>query len=111
MPTAKKTVHLLGLCGLLCGLLCACSAYNAYRKCGSEGCPGDSQMTAAVQAQLAQHQELAAPNHVYVKTLDGVVYLSGQVTTDLQRSTAVSAARQAAGVTKVVDNIALRGPH
>jgi osmotically-inducible protein OsmY len=100
----------LAPCILLCGLLCACSAYHAYQKCGSDGCPGDSQITAAVQAQLAQHRELAAPNHVYVKTLDGVVYLSGQVSTDLQRSTAVSAARQAAGVTSVVDNISLQFP-
>ena len=104
------SLKLLAPCILLCGVLCACTAYHAYKKCGSEGCPGDSQITAAVQAQLAQHRELAAPNHVYVQTLDGVVYLSGQVSTDLQRSTAVTAARQAAGVTKVVDNIALRWP-
>jgi osmotically-inducible protein OsmY len=95
----------LGACVLLCAVLSACAAYNAKKKCGSGGCPGDSQITAAVQAQLDQHPELGPPNRVYVQTLDGVVYLSGQVATDLQRSIAESAARAAPGVTKVVDNI------
>jgi osmotically-inducible protein OsmY len=97
--------HRFGVCLLLCVALCACAAYNARKQCGSEGCPADNQITAAVQAQLDQHRELGPPNHVYVKTLGGVVYLSGQVATDLQRSVAESAARAAPGVTKVVNNI------
>jgi osmotically-inducible protein OsmY len=103
----RKRPFFLGTCIVLAVMLCGCAAFNAQRKCGSGGCPGDSQTTAAVQAQLAQHRELGPPNHVYVQTLDGVVYLSGQVATDLQRSTAESAARQAPGVSRVVNNIAL----
>jgi osmotically-inducible protein OsmY len=103
----SRVAQLLARCILLGAALSGCTAYNAYKKCGSEGCPGDSQITAAVQQQLDQHRELAPPNQVYVKTLDGVVYLSGTVSTDLQRSTAESAARQAAGVTRVVNNISL----
>jgi osmotically-inducible protein OsmY len=102
-----KRPFFLGPCIVLTVMLCGCAAINAQKKCGSGACPGDSQITAAVQAQLAQHRELGPPNHVYVQTLDGVVYLSGQVATDLQRNTAESAARQAPGVSKLVDNIAL----
>jgi osmotically-inducible protein OsmY len=44
---------------------------------------------------------------VYVQTLDGVVYLSGQVMTPLQRTEAEDVARQAAGVKRVVNTISL----
>jgi osmotically-inducible protein OsmY len=110
MRSANKSVCLLGLCLLLCHVLSGCAGFQALRKCGSQGCPGDSEITAAVQAQLVQHRELGPPNQVRVNTLDGVVYLTGQVTTDLQRNTAESAARRAAGVTRIVNNIALRWP-
>ena len=67
----------------------------------------DDQITAAVQAQIKQHPALAAPNHVYVSTHNGTVYLSGQVSTDLQRQEAETAARQAPRVTTVVNTISL----
>jgi osmotically-inducible protein OsmY len=79
----------------------------ASNPCTGGGCAGDGNITAAVQAQLKQHPALAPPNHVYVKTINGTVYLSGQVATDLQRQEAEAAARQAAGVTTVVNTIAL----
>jgi osmotically-inducible protein OsmY len=44
---------------------------------------------------------------VYVQTLDGVVYLSGQVATPLQRAEAEDVARQAVGVKVVVNSISL----
>jgi len=44
---------------------------------------------------------------VYVQTLGGVVYLSGQVATPLQRTEAEDVARQAAGVNRVVNTISL----
>jgi osmotically-inducible protein OsmY len=50
---------------------------------------------------------LEPPNQVYVQTLDGVVYLTGQVATDLQRDTAESAAHEATGVGRVINTIAL----
>ena len=87
--------------------LCGCAAYDAYRKCGTRGCSGDAQITREVEAQLDEHPQLLAPNLVYVQTLDGVVYLSGQVATELQREEAVLAARGAPGARRVVDNIAL----
>jgi osmotically-inducible protein OsmY len=44
---------------------------------------------------------------VYVQTLDGVVYLNGQVATGLQRSDAEELAHQPPGVKRVVDMISL----
>jgi len=97
----------LSLLILLSVTLGGCAAYNAQRKCGSGGCPGDADITAKVQALLKQHRELGAPNQVYVKTLDGVVYLSGQVATDLQRDTAETAARSVSEASNVVNSIAV----
>lgn len=97
-----RSVLLIALAGSACG----CTTYQALRKCGS-GCPGDAALAAAVRAQLAGHTELLAPNQVYVRALDGVVYLSGQVATDLQRDTAEELARSTPGTPRVVDMIGL----
>jgi osmotically-inducible protein OsmY len=97
-----------GLCVLMSAAagLNACASLQAVHKCGG-GCPGDAQLSAAVRARLDEHVELLAPNHVYVSTLDRVVYLTGEVATDLQRETAESVARHTAGVPRVVDMISL----
>jgi osmotically-inducible protein OsmY len=92
---------------VLSAALAACAGYQARQKCAHGGCPDDARITAEVQALFGQHTELQAPNRVYVKTLDSVVYLSGKVATDLQRDTAVSLARGVAGVRAVNDNIQL----
>jgi osmotically-inducible protein OsmY len=92
---------------LLCALLAGCADYDAYRKCGKEGCPGDAQITAAVQASLKQHPALQPPNVIYVRTVDHTVYLTGQVATGLQRDTAESLAKQTPEVHRVVNSIAL----
>ena len=84
-----------------------CDAYTTVRRCGSEGCPADQQITTDIRALLSQRTALLAPNMVYVRTLDGVVYLSGQVATPLQRTEAEDVARQAAGVNRVVNTISL----
>ena len=92
---------------ILAGALGGCAAYHAHRKCGWHGCPGDAAITAEVYALLAQHPALGPPNLIYVQTLDRVVYLTGQVATDLQRQIADSVAREAPGVRQVIDTIAL----
>lgn len=102
-----KPLLVAALAGLLTNSLGGCAVYHVYQKCGLTGCPGDAQITAAVRTGLRRYPVLAAPNQVYVQTLDGVVYLSGQVATDLQRDTAESAARETAGALRVVDSIAL----
>lgn len=76
-------------------------------QCTSDACQADAKTTAAVQAKLKEHRELGAPNAVYVQTREGVVYLTGQVATDLQRQTAETAAGQVPGVVRVVNSVAL----
>lgn len=101
----ERCAAVLALAVALC--LPGCTGYHAYRKCGWHGCPGDESVSAQVRALLAQHPALSPPNQVYVQTADGVVFLSGRVATDLQRETAESVAREAAGVREVVNSIAL----
>jgi len=90
---------------ILASLLPACSV---YKKCGLEGCPGDAEITAQVQTLLKQHSELQTPTAIGVQTLDHVVYLTGLVDTGLERGIAESVARQAPGVVRVVNSIAVR---
>jgi osmotically-inducible protein OsmY len=97
VATSLKTVTLI-----LAGLLSGCATYE---KCGIRGCPGDAEITAGIQALIRQHPALEAPNSVRVQTLDHVVYLYGQVNTELERSDAEELAHQVAGVTRVVNSI------
>lgn len=97
------------LCAAFLVLAGALSACAAYKKCGLGGCPGDAEITAHVEALLNQHPALASPNQIKVQTLDHVVYLGGLVDTDLQRQMAESLARQAPGITTVVNSIGLNG--
>jgi osmotically-inducible protein OsmY len=92
---------------LLAGPVAGCAEYSAYRECGAHGCADDAKITAEVRALLSQHPALGPPNQVYVQTMNQVVYLSGQVATDLQRETAESIATAAAGGHRIVDIIAL----
>jgi osmotically-inducible protein OsmY len=87
------------------GALQGCASTAA--QCTTDSCKQDAQITAALKAKLKEHRELGPPNSVYVQTRDGVVYLTGQVATDLQRSTAESLAETIPGVVSVVNSIAL----
>ncbi|MGC2461896.1 MAG: BON domain-containing protein [Steroidobacteraceae bacterium] len=89
---------------LLLGAVAGCAT---YQKCGLQGCPGDAETTAKVRTLLDTHPDLGPPNLLRVQTLDHVVYLTGQVAAELQRDTAESVARQAAGDARVVNSIAI----
>jgi osmotically-inducible protein OsmY len=97
-PFALAAVAVVSLCG--------CAAIETWHKCGA-GCPGDAEESAQVRARLNEYPELLPPNRVYVSTLDRVVYLTGEVATDVQRDTAERVARQTPGVPRVVDMISL----
>jgi len=86
---------------ILISALCGCATFE---KCGFKGCPGDSQITAEVQALFERHPELGTSIHV--QTLDHVVYLYGLVDTPLGSAIAESVALEAPGVTRVVNSIA-----
>jgi hyperosmotically inducible protein len=85
--------------------LAGCAYSEARAKCGAGGCEGDAQITQQLQALYRQHTEFGT--QLYVKTLDKVVYLTGQVNTDLQRDSAESLARGVTGVRKVVNNVSV----
>jgi len=97
-----RQLYALALAIVLTGALPGCAL---VRKCGFSGCPGDAQITAQVRALISQHPALEPPNLVHVQSLDHVVYLTGQVDTELERSMAESVAREVAGVTRVVNSI------
>ena len=103
-PT-RRSILIVALA--LVGAVPGCDAWRTVHECGLQGCPEDRRITAEIRSLLAEHRALMPPNMVYVQTLGGVVYLSGQVATPLQRTEAEDVARQAAGVNRVVNTISL----
>ena len=103
MKRTRRSLLILSLA--LVAAVPGCDAYRTVRRCGSQGCPEDRRITAEIESLLSEHRALMPPNMVYVRTLDGVVYLSGQVATSLQRIEAEDVARQAGGVRQVVNTI------
>ena len=92
---------------VLTGALAGCASYQGHEKCGDSGCISDAQITSEIQTVFAKHSELEAPNQIYVQTENHVVYLSGLVSTGLQRDAAASIAQEANGVTRVVNEISI----
>jgi osmotically-inducible protein OsmY len=101
---ALRSLHMLAVATVLTAALPACAA---YRKCGFSGCAGDAKIAADVRTLIRQYPALEAPNSVRVQSMDHVVYLYGQVDTDLERSMAESVARAAPEVRRVVNSISL----
>ena len=95
------------LAPLLSGALCGCAV---TQQCRVDRCADDSQITANIQSLFDQRAEFKPPNFVYVKTVNRVVYLTGQVNTDLVRENAESIVRDAADGMRVVNSIALTYP-
>ena len=104
MKTCKSVSVFLVIIAMAGGALPGCVTPS---KCPGPECTGDARISYDVRTQLSQHRELAAPNRVDVSTRNGIVYLTGQVATPLQRDTAEEAARAAPGVIKVVNSISL----
>jgi osmotically-inducible protein OsmY len=100
----KPNFTLTGTVALILMGLTGCATYE---KCGLEGCPGDAKITAKVQAALNQHADLGPPDSIRVQTLNHVVYLNGLVDDGLAKRSAVTITKQVAGVTTVVNNIAV----
>ena len=76
-------------------------------QCTSADCQGDAKVTADVKEHLKAYRELGPPNRVDVQTRGGVVYLTGQVISELQRDTAQRVAEQTPGVGQVVNSISI----
>jgi osmotically-inducible protein OsmY len=88
----------------ICSQLSSCAVYE---KCGFSGCPGDKKITAEVRSLFSEHPALEAPNELYVQTLNSVVYLTGLVNSPREQQLATLVAREAPGVTNVVNSIGL----
>lgn len=67
----------------------------------------DQKITADVEARFERMTELDVPSLLKVQTIDRVVYLSGTVSSGLQRRDAELSANQVQGVAKVVNSIAI----
>lgn len=80
-----------------------CAAFQDYRKCAAGECPDDARIAIEVKSRLDQRPDLAAD--VHVQTLHSVVYLSGQVTTSMQRDSAELMAHEVTGVRRIIDNV------
>jgi hyperosmotically inducible protein len=102
----RLQVSAVALSVVVGGALAGCAVYE---KCGVSGCPGDAETTAQVQALFIKHPELEPPNILQVQTLNHVVYLTGVVDTDYERQMAEVIAREAPGVTNVINSIGLSG--
>jgi osmotically-inducible protein OsmY len=97
-------VHAWPICIMLIGALGGCAT---VKKCGLEGCASDQKISAQVQALLNAHPELGPPGTIAVQTLNGVVYLDGEVVGGLEKRDVESIVRQASGVKKVVNGISV----
>lgn len=105
----RRSICLYGLVLViaLAGSLSACAGLARYGSCGFHECPEDAALSGQVRAALARHPELRAPNRLYVQTLDHVVYLTGEVSTDLQREIAESVAAHTPGTRRVVNDVSI----
>jgi osmotically-inducible protein OsmY len=93
---------------LLVGATVGLTACAAYDKCGLRGCAEDEQITTEVQSVIRRYPALQGVNTVRVQTLNHVVYLYGQVDTEVERSMAQQAALSIPGVMRVVNSIAFQ---
>jgi osmotically-inducible protein OsmY len=83
--------------------LAGCASF--FGKCDSDSCRDDAQITANIQAQMAQHLDLEPS--INVQTLNHKVYLYGLVASSFEGDTAEEIARTTPGVTAVVNSIAV----
>ena len=88
-------------------LMAALGGCATIEKCGLEGCASDQKTSAQVRALLNAHPELGPPGTISVETLNGVVYLDGDVVGGLEKRNVDSIVRQASGVKKVVNGISV----
>ena len=102
--SSKQSLKEWALAIVMTGLLTGCAADREF---GSGGNPSDSKITTDVRGLLDQHPDLGQPNDIKVRAQGGVVYLSGLVSSERMSESALAAAREAPGVSKVVNMIAV----
>ena len=107
---AEKSMNIASLAHLWCACFVAIGALGGcatIEKCGVEGCASDRKVTAKVEALLNAHPEFGPPGTITVETLNGVVYLDGELDDGLDREDVQSIVRRVAGVKKIVNNVSV----
>jgi len=102
--SASSIIAMLGGLLLLCSMT-GCTLFQASRQCGISECAGDARITADVEARFEEHPSIQPPNNIMVSTLNGVVYLGGDVDSPSAKADAELVARETPGVTGVVNSI------
>jgi hyperosmotically inducible periplasmic protein len=105
MLNLKKMFLVGGMCATFALTGCEMLNHHGDRTMGRR--LDDSTITSTVKHDL-NREPVYKFGDVDVKTFDGVVQLSGFVDTDDQKNRAGEIARQAEGVTQVVNNITLK---
>jgi osmotically-inducible protein OsmY len=82
-------------------VLGGCIAAPTHLESGS----GDAGITSQVRALFDSRTALGPPNMVRVRTVDHVVYLNGEVSTDYVRDMAQAIAAGVPGVVRIVNSI------
>ena len=82
---------------------CGCATYGDSSRCRDATCAEEARVTTEVERRIREQRDLNPPNQIYAQTVGGTVYLSGQVTTDVQRYEAERIAQQVGGVRHLVD--------
>lgn len=98
------TVRAWPICIVLISAMGGCATYE---RCGLEGCASDRNVSARVEALLNKHPELGPPGSISVETLNGVVYLNGEVVGGLEKRSVEAIVRQVSGVKRVVNGISV----
>src|SRR5271154_1042210 len=96
-----KFLKNVGIVAIICQLIAGCAVESVSET------PEDSKISTDVRGLLDQHPNLGPPNSIHVTAVKHVVYLSGLVSSGLGDREAEEIARQAPGVARVVNGIAV----
>ncbi|HTC15446.1 MAG TPA: BON domain-containing protein [Steroidobacteraceae bacterium] len=98
------------MCSAALALLCGCATYthNEPTQCTDSACLADAKISEDVETHLERNPQLHPPGLVHVRTVNQVVYLSGEVRTPSQKDAAEVTARGVRGVNSVVNSINVR---
>jgi osmotically-inducible protein OsmY len=101
MNTRKPTIAFAAI------LTAALSGCADFRPSETQSFTADANITADIEARLNQMPNLGPPGSIAVQTRGHVVYLNGVVDVGVEKRIAEATAKEAPGVTNVVNNIAV----
>jgi osmotically-inducible protein OsmY len=95
-----------GLLALSCAVIWAAGLGGCTAlQCSPENCATDAEIIEDVKALFAEHPEFGPPVGIHVQSINGVVYLTGKVSTDFLRQNADALVRQVPNVKDVVNSL------